>query len=72
MQIGYKDVDRPKDALPLGEMLGHSVLRAAQSITPSATCELAVVSETLLLPRVDAAVSTCITYTTTRNRIAWH
>ena len=42
--IGYKDVDRPKDALPLGHILGHTVLRAARAITPStAQTELRVV-----------------------------
>ena len=28
--IGYKEVDRPKNALLLGEILGHSVLTALQ------------------------------------------
>ena len=56
-QIGYKDVDRPKNSLPLGEMLGHSVLTAAQAITTSASCKLSALHDTLLLPRVDASVS---------------
>ena len=56
-QIGYKDVDRPKNALPLGEMLGHSVLNAVQTITTSSSCELSVLQDTLFLPRVDASVS---------------
>jgi hypothetical protein len=56
-QIGYKEVDRPKNSLPLGEMLGHSVLTAAQAITTSPSCELSAVHDTLLLPRVDASVS---------------
>ena len=53
--IGYKDVDRPKDALPLGQMLGHSVLQAARAIVPRAQCELRAVGETLQLPRVEAS-----------------
>ena len=56
-QIGYKDVDRPKNALPLGQMLGHSVLNAVKAIATSSSCELSVLHDTLLLPRVDASVS---------------
>lgn len=54
--IGYKDVDHPKDALPLGLTLGHAVLKAARGIETSAACEVAALApETLQLPRVDAS-----------------
>ena len=41
--IGYKEVDRPKDAEPLGLLLGQSVLQAAKAIPAAAMrtdCEL--------------------------------
>jgi len=49
-EVGYKGVNRPRDAEPLGTMLGLNTLKALQSIqTRDAT--LSVISESLELPR---------------------
>jgi len=51
----YKDVDHPRDAAPLGSMLGLSVLQALGKIQCGAAGELKVSSETIALPRADLA-----------------
>ncbi len=51
----YKDVAHPRDAEPLGNMLGLSTLRAVRSIRPKADPRLTVVNEILELPRADVA-----------------
>lgn len=47
----YKDVHNPRDAEPLGNLLGLSALRALKQIRPREGAELKVVSEMLALPR---------------------
>ena len=49
-QILYKDVTRPKDAEPLGTMLGLSTLKALGAIQTN-DAKLSVASETIQLPR---------------------
>ena len=49
-EVLYKDVNRPRDAEPLGTMLGLSALRAWKNI-PTADARLSVASETIALPR---------------------
>jgi len=49
--VGYKDVHHPRDAEPLGKMLGESALKALKTIQTRETTELRVVNETLALPR---------------------
>lgn len=49
----YKDVAHPRDAEPLGNMLGLSTMRAAKQIKTQDRAALKVVNETLQLPRVD-------------------
>jgi hypothetical protein len=51
----YKDVDHPRDAEPLGNMLGLSALRALKTIRSGPNGELRVINETLALPRADLA-----------------
>lgn len=51
--VRYKDVDHPRDAQPLGTMLGLSVLRALRTIECRDTADLTVIRETLELPRED-------------------
>ncbi|NOY82756.1 MAG: hypothetical protein GXP31_17295 [Kiritimatiellaeota bacterium] len=53
--IRYKDVDAPRDAEPLGNMLGLSTLWALNRIQTSRNATLEVVAETLELPRADLA-----------------
>jgi hypothetical protein len=53
--VFYKDVDHPRDAEPLGNMLGLSILRALKTITARDDPRLKVVHETLSLPRADHA-----------------
>lgn len=50
--VRYKGVQEPRDAEPLGNLLGLSVLRAARAIAP-APATLAAVNEKLELPRAD-------------------
>ncbi len=47
----YKDVDHPRSAEPLGNMLGLSTLRTVRSITCGPDSRLAIHSQTLALPR---------------------
>src|SRR5690606_27699136 len=51
--IGYKDVDHPRDAEPLGNMLGLSTLKAVRDISCSETDRFLVRQEMLTLPRGD-------------------
>lgn len=51
----YKDVDHPRHAEPLGNMLGISTLRALRAVKTKADARLAVSNEMLTLPRADLA-----------------
>lgn len=49
--VGYKAVDRPRDAEPLGNMLGLSTLKAVRAIETKEDDRLAVLNEAIQLPR---------------------
>ena len=49
-EVLYKDVNRPRDAEPVGTMLGLSTLKALRDI-PTGDAKLTVISETIDLPR---------------------
>lgn len=49
--VGYKDVNRPPEAEPLGNLLGLSVMRAVRKIDTKPTGKLTVTSEIIGLPR---------------------
>lgn len=51
--VGYKDVARPRDAEPLGNMLGLSVLKAARAIRYADIATLKVLHQKIGLPRAD-------------------
>ncbi len=51
----YKEVNLPRNAEPLGNMLGLSTLRAARRIQCRSDARLAVLNEVLELPRADYA-----------------
>ncbi|MGE0760973.1 MAG: hypothetical protein AB7O38_28435, partial [Pirellulaceae bacterium] len=51
--VNYKDVDHPRSAEPLGNMLGLSTLRAVRSIQCREDARLGLRNETLSLPRGD-------------------
>ncbi len=51
--IGYKDVDYPRNAETLGNMLGLSTLKALKSISTRQDVDLKIVHETMELPRAD-------------------
>ncbi len=53
--IGYKDVDHPRDAEPLGNLLGLSALKAIRAAETVADGRLTIISETIELPRADLA-----------------
>lgn len=53
--IRYKDVDYPRDAEPLGNMLGLSTLKAVRKIDTKEDDRLKVVNEMLELPRANTA-----------------
>jgi hypothetical protein len=53
--LNYKDVEHPRSAEPLGNMLGLSTLRALRKIPSKADDRLTVLNETLALPRADVA-----------------
>lgn len=53
--VMYKDVEHPRSAEPLGNLLGLSTLQALRKIRSKADDRLAVVNETLALPRADVA-----------------
>jgi hypothetical protein len=51
--VFYKDVDHPRDAEPLGTLLGLSTLKAVRGIPSRDGARLRMISETLTLPRAD-------------------
>src|SRR5258707_880105 len=51
--VGYKDIHRPRDAEPLGNLLGLSVLQAVRKIRCVDSGRLQVLQESLGLPRAD-------------------
>src|SRR4029077_18848010 len=53
--VFYKDVDHPRNAEPLGNMLGLSTLRGLKKVQCKSDGRLRVVNETVSLPRADAA-----------------
>ncbi|NLF17724.1 MAG: hypothetical protein GX595_10770 [Lentisphaerae bacterium] len=53
--VGYKDFDHPRDAVPLGIMLGLSTLRALPAITCRADATLRLTTRSIDLPRADLA-----------------
>ncbi len=53
--VWYKDVDHPRNAEPLGNMLGLSTLRALRKVQTSEDGRLKVFNEVIELPRADFA-----------------
>jgi hypothetical protein len=53
--IRYKDFDHPRDAEPLGNLLGLSTLRALRTIRCKPDGRFAIRNETIALPRADLA-----------------
>lgn len=53
--VRYKDISAPRDAEPLGNLLGLSALKAAKDVHPMETTALQVINERLSLPRADNA-----------------
>ncbi len=53
--VRYKDVDNPRDAEPLGNLLGLSTLQGVRKIECKADDRLKVINESLELPRADLA-----------------
>lgn len=51
--VRYKDVSQPRDAEPLGNLLGLSVLRAAKNIRCTEDRRLAMAHEVMSLPRAN-------------------
>ena len=51
--VFYKDVDHPRSAEPLGNMLGLSTLRAVRKIACKEDSRFTVLNETITLPRGD-------------------
>lgn len=51
--VMYKDVARPRDAEPLGNLLALSTLKAVRKATPQANSSLKCLNESLELPRAD-------------------
>lgn len=51
--VTYKDVNSPRNAEPLGNMLGLSTLKALRKIASQNDARLKVINETLTLPRAD-------------------
>ena len=51
----YKDVDHPRNAEPLGNLLGLSTLRALRKVESKADDRLTVITESIALPRADRA-----------------
>ena len=49
----YKDVNRPRDAEPLGNLLGLSTLKAARKVRCQAGARLEVLNQVIELPRAD-------------------
>lgn len=53
--VFYKDVDHPRDAETLGNLLGLSTLKAARKIECRPTTAFKLINEKLTLPRADLA-----------------
>jgi hypothetical protein len=53
--VSYKDVDHPRDAEPLGNLLGLSTLRALRKIKCQSDSRFTLRNEKLSLPRADVA-----------------
>jgi hypothetical protein len=53
--VFYKDVDHPRSAEPLGNLLGLSALKAIRAIDVQDDSRLAVINETIAVPRSDLA-----------------
>ncbi|MBM81711.1 MAG: hypothetical protein CMJ78_14120 [Planctomycetaceae bacterium] len=53
--IHYKQVDKPTDAEPLGNMLALSTLKTVRKIKTAATDDIKLINEQLTLPRADYA-----------------
>ena len=53
--VYYKDVDHPRDAEPLGNMLGLSALQALREVQTLDDSRLSVLRETISLPRANTA-----------------
>ncbi len=53
--VWYKDVDHPRDAEPLGNMLGLSTLQALRNVQSREDGRLKVLNQVLELPRADVA-----------------
>ncbi|NLX98914.1 MAG: hypothetical protein GXY83_22440 [Rhodopirellula sp.] len=53
--VVYKDVDNPRDAEPLGNMLGLSTLKALRTIDAKEDGRFQLIHETMDLPRADLA-----------------
>jgi hypothetical protein len=53
--VYYKDVDHPRDAETLGNLLGLSTLRALRGIAAKEDARLTVLREVVALPRADLA-----------------
>ena len=51
----YKDVDSPRNAEPLGNMLGLSTLKALKKFQAKENARLKVINETIELPRAELA-----------------
>jgi hypothetical protein len=49
--VRYKDVNRPADAEPLGNLLGLTVLRGVRQIKTQSAAPLAIQQQTISLPR---------------------
>ncbi len=53
--VWYKDVDHPRSAEPLGNMLGLSTLRALRKVQTKEDGRLRILNEVVQLPRADLA-----------------
>ena len=53
--VQYKDVNNPRDAEPLGNLLGLSVLKALRKISVKPATHFGLINEKLVLPRADLA-----------------
>ena len=53
--VYYKDVNHPRSAEMLGNVLGLSTLRSVREISTSADARLTVINDTISLPRADLA-----------------
>ena len=51
----YKDVEHPRHAEPLGNMLGLSTLKGLRAVSSKEDARLTVINETIALPRADLA-----------------